>query len=104
MKRWKKLWVLLAVLIVLTPLGIIFSGGGWGEWGAGEIEKITGYVPGGFKKYSGLWNAPAEGYKVKHMGTWAGYLVSALVGVGIIVLAALAAGKALTRDGGKPKN
>ncbi|MDA8173609.1 MAG: hypothetical protein M0018_03345 [Nitrospiraceae bacterium] len=103
MNRWKKLWVLLAVLIVLTPVGIIFSGGGWGEWGASELKKTTGYVPGGFKRYSGLWNAPAGGYRIRHMGGKAGYLLSALAGAVIIVIAALAIGKALTRDAGKPK-
>ena len=55
----KKLWIGIGVLIVLSPLGLILpdhfkAGSAWGEWGLEEIQKMTGYVPLGFQKLSGM--------------------------------------------------
>jgi len=95
MKTITKLWVYMAVLIILTPIGLIIpehfkAGSAWGEWGAEEIQKLIGYVPRGFEKLSSLWNAPMPDYAFKG---WEGkplaklslaYIVSALVGIGLV--------------------
>ena len=41
---FKPLYILMAVLIVLTPLGLLATGTAWGEWGA---DEIAGLVSGG---------------------------------------------------------
>ena len=66
----KKLWIGIAVLIILTPLGLILpdyfkAGDAWGEWGSDTIQKLVGYVPQGIEKLSNLWNAPLPDYSFK---------------------------------------
>ena len=82
MKTAAKLWILISVLIILTPFGIMIpgyfkSGGAWGEWSAQELKIMVGYIPRGLQKLSALWNAPIPGY-----GRGCGaYVISAVVGV-----------------------
>ncbi len=107
--KLKKLWVGIGILILLSPLGIILpdifkSGGAWGEWGAGGIEKITGYIPQELKKLSGLWKAPIPGYE---FSGWKGlfkssiaYIISGIIGVGLVVLVSILIGKFLARKNG----
>ncbi len=94
-KRWK-LWLVIAALAALTPLGIIIPaklGGGdaWGEWGAETLRKMLGYVPAGFKGLHNLWNPPIPNYGAgaASSGT-GGYLASGFTGavlaVGLIYL------------------
>ncbi len=111
MKPVTKLWIGIAILIILSPLGLILpgyfkTGGAWGEWGADEIQKLSGYVPFGISRLSGLWNAPLRGYAFKGwQQKGAGYLslayiLSALIGTIIIVSAALLIGKILAKKDG----
>jgi cobalt/nickel transport protein len=107
MKIINKLWIGLGVLIILSPLGLILpdrfkAGSAWGEWGADEMEKLVGYVPQGLKKLSELWNAPMPDYAFKGWEEKGlqylsfAYIVSAIVGIGIIILVVLWIGKLLT--------
>ena len=55
MKLITKFWIGIAVLIVLSPLGLILpdhfkAGSAWGEWGADEMQKLVGYIPKGLEK------------------------------------------------------
>ena len=95
MKTITKLWLFIAVLIILTPIGLIIpkyfkAGSAWGEWGAEEIQKVIGYVPQGFMKLSSLWNAPMPDYAFKGcegkpMPVLSfSYIISAIIGIGII--------------------
>jgi hypothetical protein len=108
MKIMTKLWTGLAMLIVLSPLGLILpehfkAGSAWGEWGAGEIQKLVGYIPRGLEKFAGLWTAPIPDYAFKgweekglpHLGF--AYIISAIVGIGIIVAVVLLIGKILAK-------
>ena len=57
MKTVKKVWIGIAVLALLSPLGLILpaafnAGGAWGEWSAEELRKLIGYVPAGFERLS----------------------------------------------------
>lgn len=114
MKLSTKLWIGLAILILLSPLGIIIpalfgAGGAWGEWSVTEIKELIGYAPQGMAQLSNLWNPPmpdyaplgAEGKGLGHLSL--AYLVSAIVGVLVIVLLALLIGKLLSRKGGRRK-
>ena len=112
MKTTTKLWIGLAVLSVFTPLGLIIpyhlkADSAWGEWGAGEIAKMTGYVPAGFVKISGLWKAPIPEYAFKgwqnkglaHLSL--AYICSAVIGIAVIIAVSLLLGRMLTN---KDKN
>ena len=108
MKTVTKLWIALGCLVVLSPLGLILpdrfkAGSAWGEWGAGEMEKLVGYVPQGLKRLSGVWNAPMPDYALKggaekglaHLSL--AYILSAIVGVTLIMAVIWLLGKLLAK-------
>ena len=110
MKLITKFWIGIAVLIVLSPLGLMLpehfkAGSAWGEWGADEMQKLVGHIPKGLEKLSGLWNAPMPDYAFKgwedkglpHLSF--AYIMSAIVGIGIIVLVSMGIGKLLVKKG-----
>ena len=91
----RKLWIGIAVLIILSPLGLLIpdhfkAGSAWGEWGSDEIVKMIGYVPQGLAKLGDLWKAPMPDYAFKgweekgllHLSF--AYIVSGLVGIALI--------------------
>lgn len=89
MKTITKLWLLILILIILSPLGLILperfrAGAAWGEWGADEIRKLLGYVPAGFSRLASLWNAPMSEYTINGWNARAAYVVSAAAGILII--------------------
>ena len=70
MKITTKFWMGLGVLVVLSPLGLLIpehfkAGSAWGEWGAGQIRELVGYIPKGLEKLSSLWSAPLPDYVFK---------------------------------------
>ena len=97
----RRLWIRLALLMLLTPLGILAAGTAWGEWGARDfsdpqmrqqITAASGQVappseqPRGLARLSSLWSAPFPGYAppfVRHPAF--GYLMSAMFGGGLII-------------------
>jgi len=85
--RWRALWVGLAALIVITPIGLLAPGTAWGEWGAEELTaRGLSFVPKGFQQLSGLWSAPMPDYNVPALGNAnIGYILSAVVGILIII-------------------
>jgi len=82
----------LAVLVVLTPLGLLAPGGADFEWGADELRELVGYVPAGIAELGELWQwAPLRDYQLPGMpgdaAIWQqapGYMLSAVIGVGLI--------------------
>ena len=38
---FKPLYILMAVLIIFTPLGLLASGTAWGEWGVEEMASLV---------------------------------------------------------------
>ncbi len=98
----RPLWVGLALLMILTPLGLLAAGTAWGEWGAGDftdpvarqqIAAASGnqappaQPPEGMLRLSSIWTAPMSDYAPPFMRSAAfGYIMSALVGTGLIVL------------------
>ena len=100
----------MAVVIILTPLGLIVpayfqAGDAWGEWDADKMTKLVGYIPQGLQKLSGLWNAPMPDYSFKgweekgmtHLSF--AYIISALLGVAIISGIVLIIGSLLAKKG-----
>ncbi len=85
----KPLWKVLAVLVVLTPLGILASGSPWGEWGVEELRDLVGYIPEGMKELGGLWKGLMPGYSLPGGGgafvSFAAYVLSAAIGSLLLV-------------------
>ena len=103
MKITAKFWIGLAVLVVLSPLGLIIprhfkAGSAWGEWSADEIRQLLGYLPQGLGRFSSFWKAPLPGYTFKGCQE-KGYLISALAGGILVLLIAWLIGKALAKKG-----
>jgi cobalt/nickel transport system permease protein len=87
--RW--LGVIVGVLVALVPLGLIASGTAWGEWSGEELRGRLGYVPSGFSHLEGLWKGVLPDYSFAGAsGTTAvlAYVLSAIVGVGLLGLVA----------------
>ncbi len=88
-KKEGKLWILwgaLGLLAFATPLGLLASGTAWGEWGVDELQNMgLGFIPQGLQKFAGWWPAPLPDYGFPRMGAVIGYILSALVGIAVVV-------------------
>lgn len=104
----KKLWIALGVLILFSPLGLIIparfgAGSAWGEWSARELDKMVGYVPGGMGRIADLWHAPMPDYALNGQESAplhalsVSYILSAVIGVVIVVALTLLLGRILAR-------
>ncbi|MFH1540950.1 MAG: PDGLE domain-containing protein [Elusimicrobiota bacterium] len=111
MKITNKLWIGLMILVILSPLGLILpeyfkAGSAWGEWGVEEMQKLVGYIPQGLEKLSELWSAPMPDYAFKGweekglLQMSFAYIISALVGIGIITIVIMGIGKTIVRGRG----
>jgi cobalt/nickel transport system permease protein len=101
----RPLWIALAVLLIATPLGILAAGAAWGEWvpedfstpqarqqiaAASRNQTPPAQVPAGLQKLASVWTAPMPRYAPPLLKSQQlGYLLSAMVGAGLIVLAFL---------------
>jgi cobalt/nickel transport system permease protein len=97
----RPLWIRLALLMLLTPLGLLAAGTAWGEWGAKDFadpqmrQQITAasaniappsQQPLGLARLSSLWSAPFPQYAPPFVHRPAfGYLMSAVFGSGLIL-------------------
>jgi len=104
----RRLWLVIGLLLLLTPIGILASGTAWGEWSAddfadpaarreiaaaslGHAPPVT--APHGLTHLATIWTAPWADYAptfVQSPGL--GYALSAMFGVGLIVLLWLGVG------------
>ena len=109
----RPLWIGLAGLMIATPLGLLAAGTAWGEWGArdfanpalhAQIVKASGanapsVAPAGLEQLASVWTAPLPAYAPPFMHSEIfGYMMSALLGVGLIILAVLLIGWLLRRN------
>ena len=115
----RKLWLGLALLLILTPLGILAVGSAWGEWTAQDFadpharQQITAasgnqlppsHTPRGLERLSSLWTAPLSRYAPSFIRSPAfGYFVSAMMGVGLIIAISVLANWLLGRAGPEPQ-
>ena len=65
-------YILLAILIAATPLGLIASGTAWGEWEISEIPTMT-------ENFS--WTSLFPDYSISGLPDAVGYILSAIIGV-----------------------
>ncbi len=92
MREYRPLLVALAVMALLSPVGIYLpeimkAGGAWGEWGVDEVRKLVGYAPREMERSAQAWKAPMPGYALpgetraplKHRGL--AYVLSAFAGI-----------------------
>jgi cobalt/nickel transport system permease protein len=103
----QRLWIAVALLMVLTPLGILATGKAWGEWSPSQLaqqqkqqtnaqpsnastDATQPAVPAGMQSLSRLWTAPFPAYAPRFVRS-AGfaYLLSAMFAVGILLLISL---------------
>ncbi|MBQ1386944.1 MAG: cobalt transporter CbiM [Erysipelotrichales bacterium] len=84
-------FALVAVLIAATPLGLLATGTAWGEWGADEIAEVIqngtalGYTPSGLANGWSL-EVLMPDYTLEGMGEVAAYILSAVIGVALLVI------------------
>ncbi|HEY5133881.1 MAG TPA: PDGLE domain-containing protein [Candidatus Krumholzibacteriaceae bacterium] len=92
---YRRAWIALLLVAILTPLGIVAAGGAWGEWGIDGIKERVGFVPGGMRSAAGAAERPLQDYTVpgfergffrERLGT----IVAALLGAGVTAAAAIA--------------
>lgn len=90
-QKTKAVYGLIIALICLTPLGLLATGTAWGEWGADEIKDVIsggnalGYVPEGMKN-GFSFEAIMPDYSISGLPEAAGYILSAVAGVAIMVI------------------
>ncbi len=94
--RWQPLAILLAVLIVLSPLGLLAGGAAWGEWATEEIEAMVGFVPAGMEATT-TWSGPLPEYEIAGLSPTVSYILSALIGCALVGLAVWLVGRAIAR-------
>ncbi|HKD86640.1 MAG TPA: cobalt transporter CbiM [Terriglobales bacterium] len=108
----RRLWTVIAIFMLLTPLGILAAGTAWGEWSPAQLvsaasrpDRATSpvaVVPAGLQRLSNLWTAPFPAYApafIRARGF--GYLLSAMFGVGLLLLISLALRRILQRKQGE---
>lgn len=104
-KSTKPLWIALAALLILTPLGILAAGAAWGEWAPEDFSKPAArqemaaasanqappaQAPAGLQKLATIWTAPMPRYAPPILKSpQLGYVLSAMAGTGLILLAFL---------------
>ncbi|RPJ69531.1 MAG: cobalt transporter CbiM [Acidobacteria bacterium] len=107
----RPLWVGLGVLMVLAPLGLLAAGTAWGEWAASDFadeaarKEIAAASlnqppppapPQGLARLSSIWTAPWPDYAPPFVRSAAfGYFLSAVFGVGLVILASACIGRVL---------
>lgn len=91
-KDFKKLWLALGVFIILCPLGLIATGTAFGEWGTDQLVEEVGFIPAGLAKFADFWSGSimpdysVPGWEASVGQLVGGYILSALLGVALVVL------------------
>jgi cobalt/nickel transport system permease protein len=109
----RPLWIALALLLILTPLGILAAGAAWGEWvpddfstpqtrqqiaAASGNHAAPAQAPAGLQKLATIWTAPMPRYAPPILkSAQLGYLLSAMLGAGLIALACMGGAWIFTR-------
>jgi cobalt/nickel transport system permease protein len=101
--RTRPLWIALGVLLSLTPVGIVVGGSAWGEWTPADFSDAAARrqiaqasqsvappaaAPHGLRRLADFWTSPMPRYTAPFLHSAAfGYLLSAMAGTGVIILA-----------------
>lgn len=90
-EKTKAIYGLIAVLVILTPLGLLASGTAWGEWGIDELKlvvssgKTLGYLPEGMEKGFSFKTLMPD-YAISGLPDAAGYILSAVAGAALLII------------------
>ncbi len=76
---------LVVALIAACPLGLLATGDAWGEWGLEDLAEMVGYEPAGLAT-GWEWSSFMPDYSVGALPEVAGYIVSAIIGVALLVI------------------
>jgi cobalt/nickel transport system permease protein len=101
----RRLWIVITLVLLLTPLGVLAGGQAWGQWSAADFsqkdsrDRIAATsanqlppteAPSGLQRLASIWTAPVPNYAPQFVkSTEFGYLLSAMFGVGCILAATL---------------
>jgi cobalt/nickel transport system permease protein len=104
----RPLWISLAALMILTPIGLLAAGTAWGEWKVADFndphkrqeivavsrnQAAPAGPPAGLARIASLWTAPMPAYAPPFLHSAAfGYVMSAMIGCGVIITVFLFAG------------
>lgn len=104
----RPLWIGLAALMILTPLGLLAAGTAWGEWSAEDFTNAETRAeianasqnqappvaaPEGLARLASVWTAPIPDYAPPFLKSAEfGYIISAIFGTGLIVAVFLTIG------------
>jgi cobalt/nickel transport system permease protein len=93
---WRWAVIGTGTMLVLTPLGLLAPGGAFGEDAPDDLDLRRYHldaVPSGLRHYAGFWhNTLFDGYGFNNDAhPVLGYVVSALVGIAVVVIAVVAA-------------
>jgi len=102
--KYRRGWIVLLALAMLTPLGIIAAGGAWGEWGLDGIRDRAGFVPDGMRENTAASERPFQDYTVPGLDRGflregIGTIAAAIAGALVTALCAFALVR-ITRHGG----
>ncbi|MBL7669732.1 MAG: hypothetical protein JNM39_04545 [Bdellovibrionaceae bacterium] len=64
-----RLWTILFLLAILSPLGLMVpeyfgAGGAWGEDSPSGVQKIVGFLPAKMTELAEIWQAPLPDYSL----------------------------------------
>jgi cobalt/nickel transport system permease protein len=100
--------IAVAVMTLLTPIGLLAPGGAFGEDAPADLDLARAHlsaVPDGLNKWNGFWHHTVlGGYDfTDDAHPWLGYLVSAVVGIAVVgalvyAIARLVAARAARAD------
>ncbi len=76
---------LVVALVAATPLGLLATGDAWGEWAAEDLAEMVGYTPAGLEG-GWEWSSLMPDYSVGALPEWVGYILSAVIGVALLVI------------------
>ncbi len=109
----RPLWIGLGVLMIATPLGLLAAGTAWGEWSVESFKNPQARQqmaaassrvrppenpPRGLERLAATWTAPMPGYAPPFLrSVRLGYILSAMFGGGLILLAWVGLGWLLGR-------
>lgn len=90
-RKFNSIYILLTVLICLTPIGLFATGTAWGEWSSEEISnvitngKVLGFTPKGMENGLNIRTFIAD-YSISGIPEQVAYALSALIGVSILLI------------------
>lgn len=90
--KMKPIYGLIIAMVCLSPLGLLATGTAWGEWGAEDINsvitngKTLGFIPKGMQD-GFSFKALMPDYSVNGIPEIMGYIISAIGGIAIVIIA-----------------